>query len=70
MFKVFGGLWKKIMFSFLKDIWGVTKKVVWSIVLLCQMTFASLEQELENFNLDEVCNKEPLGSENNPKEEE
>ena len=34
------------------------------------MTFASLEQELENFNRDEVCNEEPLGSDNNPKEEE
>ena len=37
MFKVFRGLWKKIVFSFMKNIWGVTKKVVWNIVLFCQM---------------------------------
>ena len=37
-FKVFGGLWKKIMFGIMKKIWGVTKKIAWNIVFFCKMT--------------------------------
>ena len=66
MIKVFGDLLKKIMFGFVKDIWGVTKKVV-----LPNENFS--DQEFENFNRDEVgkfSNKEHLGSDNNVEEEE
>ena len=72
MFKVFGDLQLKIMFGFMKDIWGVTKKVVWNIVFFRTNENFS-EQEFKNFNRDEVgkfSNKEPLGSDNNGEEEE
>ena len=71
MFKVFGDLQLKIMFGFMKDIWGVTKKVVWNIVFFRTNENFS-EQEFKNFNRDEVgkfSNKEPLGSDNNGEEE-
>ena len=59
------------MFGFMKDIWDVTKKVVWNIVFFRTNENFS-EQEFKNFNLDEVgkfSNKEPLGSDNNGEEE-
>ena len=71
MFKVFGDLQLKIMFGFMKDIRGVTKKVVWNIVFFRTNENFS-EQEFKNFNRDEVgkfSNKEPLGSDNNGEEE-
>ena len=72
MLKVFGGLWKKIMFGFMKDIWwSVTKEVVWNTVLFCQMNYS--EQEFENLNRAEVgkfSDKEPSGSDNNGEEQE
>ena len=52
----------------MKKIWGVTKKVVWSSIVLSNENF--LEQEFENFNQDEVGNKEPLGGDNNGEVEE
>ena len=55
------------MFSFMKSIWGVAKKVVWNIVL---PNDNFLEQETENFNRDEVGNEEPLDDDNKGEVEE
>ena len=52
MFKDFWGLSKKIVFGFMKNIGGFTKEVVWNSIVLLNDNF--LEQEFENFNLDEV----------------
>ena len=85
MFQDFGGLWKKIMFGFMRNIWGVTKIVVWNRLLFCQMrryedsslkqtivlpNGSNLVQEFKNFNRDEMGNEELLGSDNNDKEKE
>ena len=54
------------MFGFMKNIWVVVKKVVWSIVLCIVLSNDNfLEQKFENFNGDEVGKEEPLGDDNN-----
>ena len=56
------------MFGFMKNIGGVTRKVVWNSIVLLNDNL--LEQKFENVNRDEVGNEEPLGDDNNGKEEE
>ena len=60
MLKVFGDLWKKTIFGFMKE----------HGIVLPNENFS--EQEFENFSRDEVgrfSNKESLGSDNNSEEE-
>ena len=52
----------------MKNIGGVTRKVVWNSIVLLNDNL--LEQKFENVNRDEVGNEEPLGDDNNGKEEE
>ena len=52
----------------MKNIGGVTRKVVWNSIVLLNDNL--LEQKFENVNRDEVGNEKPLGDDNNGKEEE
>ena len=72
MFKVSRSLWKNIVLRFMKNIWGVTKKVVWNSIenLTTLPNDNVLEKETENFNWDEVSIGEPLGGDDNGEEEE
>ena len=58
IFQVFGDMWKRNMFGFTTNIWGVTKELLWGRHGIFMLGDNVLEVEHENFKNFKIDNSE------------